>query len=92
MIMPQIRIDTEQVASTGQQFNSKRGELESLVNQSRSLMNNLQGQFTGRRATAIFNEWQTMQPNLTNAMQTLQQASDLLRRASTEFGQVDSSM
>ena len=51
--MPQIRIDTEQVASTGQQFNAKRGELESLVNQSRALMNNLQGQFTGRRATAI---------------------------------------
>lgn len=90
--MPQIRIDTEQVASTGQQFNAKRGELESLVNQSRALMNNLQGQFTGRRATAIFGEWDGMQASLTNAMQTLQSASDLLRRASTEFGQVDSGM
>jgi len=89
--MPVIRIDTAQVDSTGTQFLSKRGDLEGLVSQARSLMNSLQGQFTGHRASAIFAEWESMQPNLQAAIVTLQQAGDLLKRASQEFQIVDTS-
>jgi WXG100 family type VII secretion target len=89
--MPLIRIDTAQVDSTGTQFLSKRGDLEGLVSQSRSMMNGLQGQFTGQRASAIFAEWESMQPNLQAAILTLQQAGDLLKKASQEFGIVDAS-
>lgn len=88
--MTKIMIDTAQVQNTSNQFNSKRGELDALVSQANNLMNSLQGQFTGQRANAIFGEWQSMQGNLKNAIQTLQQASDLLKRAATDFGTVDS--
>ena len=84
-----IRVDPEQVDSVSNQFASKRGELESLVSQAQSVMTNLQSGFTGKRATAIFNEWNGMQPNLKNAIESLQQASDLLRRAATDFRAAD---
>lgn len=88
--MVEIRINPDQVESTGNQFQTKRGELESLTSQAQSLMNSLQGVFTGQRATAIFNEWQSMQPNLKNAIQTLQMAGDLLKRAAADFRAADS--
>lgn len=87
--MTTIRIDTAQVESTGGQFATKRGELESLTSQARSMMNALQGQFTGVRANRIFAEWEGMQPNLQAAIETLQAASDLLKRASADFSMVD---
>lgn len=87
--MAKIGIDPDQVDSTANQFGSRRGELESLVSQANSLMNSLQGQFTGQRATAIYNEWNNMQPNLKNAIQTLQMASDLLKRAANDFRNAD---
>lgn len=90
--MPQIMIDPDQVDSTGGQFSTKRGELESLLSNARSLMTNLQGAFKGQRATAIFNEWNGMQTNLNNAVTALQQASDLLKRAATDFRAADSGM
>ncbi len=88
--MADIRIDTAQVDSTGGQFIAKRGDLEGLVSQAKSLMNTLQGQFRGQRATAIFGEWDAMQPNLQAAIQSLQQAGDLLKRAAADFSAVDS--
>jgi WXG100 family type VII secretion target len=90
--MSKIQIDTENVLSTGNQFLSKRADLEALVSQANSLMNSLQGQFTGQRASRIFNEWAEMQPNLQNAIQSLQAAGDLLKKASTDFFQADSTM
>lgn len=88
--MAEIRINPDQVETTSQQFGSKRGELDALVQQANALMRSLEGAFTGQRATAIFNEWNGLQPNLKNAVQTLQQASDLLRRAATDFRAADS--
>lgn len=88
--MAEIRINPDQVESTGAQFGAKRGELEALVSQAQSLMNALQGAFTGQRATAIFNEWSSMQPSLKSAIQTLQSASELLKRAANDFRAADS--
>jgi WXG100 family type VII secretion target len=87
--MTVIRIDTAQVESTGSQFISKRGELEALVSQAKSMMTTLQGQFTGTRAQRIFSEWEGMQPSLQSAIQTMEQAGTLLKRAATDFGQAD---
>jgi len=84
-----IRIDPGQVQATGTQFLAKRGDLEALVSQANNLMNSLQGQFAGQRATRIFGEWADMQPNLTAAIQTLQAAGDLLKRASADFADTD---
>jgi len=88
--MAEIRINPDQVDQTGGQFASKRGELDSLIQQANQLMNNLQGAFTGTRATAIFNDWAGMQPSLKNVCDVLTQASDLLKRAATDFRTADS--
>jgi len=88
--MAVIRIDPAQVTSTGNQFTAKSTELSSLVQQARGLMNSLQGQFTGQRASMIFSEWEQMQPSLQNAIQTLSMAGDLLKRASIDFQSADS--
>ena len=87
--MTVIRIDPGEVTASGTQFHSKRGELEALIQQSRGVMNNLRGQFTGQRANTIFGEWEGMQPRLTAAVETLQLAGDLLRRAAEDFAAVD---
>jgi WXG100 family type VII secretion target len=90
--MTVIRIEPGQVSNVGSQFLSKSSELEGLVAQARSLMSSLEGQFTGQRATRIFQEWEQMQPSLTSAIQALQQAGNLLQRAATSFESTDSGL
>jgi len=87
--MTEIRINTEQVSSTGQQFQTKAGELEQLIGTANRLMNELQGSFTGKRAQAIFADWNGMAPNLRNATQSLRDAGTLLSRAATDFSSAD---
>ncbi len=90
--MTKITITPGDVVSTGNQFHTKRGDLEGLVSQANSLMNSLQGAFTGQRATRIFGEWADMQPNLTAAVQSLQVAGDLLKRAGAAFSDADAGL
>ncbi len=85
-----IRIDTGQVSGVGSQFMARQSDLEALVAQARSLMNSLEGQYTGMRAQRTFQEWQGMQPSLNAAIQSLGQAGQLLQRAATAFGETDS--
>jgi WXG100 family type VII secretion target len=87
-----IRIDTSQVAGVGSQFMGRQSDLEALVTQARSLMNSLEGQFTGNRAQRIFAQWQEMQPSLNAAIQSLGAAGQLLQRAATAFGETDSGL
>jgi len=88
--MAQIKINPDQVDSTAGQFGSKRGELEALVGQANSLMASLQGAWTGDRANKTQQEWESLKPNLTNAINTLQSASDMLKAAATAFRGADS--
>ena len=88
--MADIRINPDDVDSTGGQFGSKRGELEALVGQANKLMAMLQGAWTGNRAQKTFNEWETLKPSLTKAVQTLQRASELLKAAAADFRAADS--
>jgi uncharacterized protein YukE len=78
-------IDTSQVSGIGSQLVSRQSDLEALVNQARSSMNSLEGQFTGPRAQRIFQEWQGMQTSLNAAIQSLGQAGQLLQRAATAY-------
>ena len=88
--MADIRINPDQVDSVSSQFTSKRGELEGLVSQANSLMSSLQGAWTGTRATKTYNEWESLKPSLTTAIQTLQHASDVLKSAASDFRSADS--
>lgn len=87
--MTEIRVNVGEVRDKGAQFQSRRGELESLVSAARGLMTALQGSFTGQRAQRIFQEWEGMQPRLTASIDTLQQAGDFLNRAATDFEAAD---
>jgi len=89
--MTRITIDTAQVAQVGAQFQAKSGELAALHQQAKSLMNSLQGQFTGNRANRIFGDWESMQSNLVNAIETLQVAGELLKKAANDFAITDTS-
>jgi WXG100 family type VII secretion target len=89
--MTNIVVPTAEVDAAGQQFITKSGEVDALVKQAQSLMNNLQGQFKGQRATRINSEWQGMQQQLVNAIQTLQTTGHWLKKAATDFTNVDSS-
>lgn len=88
--MSEIRISPPQVTDVGNQFRTKAGELEALVNQAKGLMNSLEGAWMGQRKNTTFAEWNSMQTNLQNAIQTLHQTSQLLVRAASDFAQVDS--
>lgn len=88
--MTDIRINPDQVDSVSSQFASKRGELEGLVGQANSMMSSLQGAWTGARATKTYNEWESLKPSLTTAIQTLQHASDVLKAAASDFRAADS--
>ena len=87
--MTVIRIDPGEVQSTGGQFINMQSEVESLVSRARTMMNNLEGQFTGARAGKIFSQWRDMQGSLTSAINTLQEAGNLLNRAAQDFSEVD---
>jgi len=87
--MTQILINTEQVTSTGNQFNAKAGELEALINNARSMMSSLEASWQGVRKTNTFNEWNSMQPNLKNAVETLQVTSRILKQAAADFEATD---
>ena len=88
--MADIRINPDQVDSVSSQFGSKRGELEALVGQANSLMASLQGAWTGERAQKTYQEWEALKPSLTNAVQTLQTASTMLKGAANAFRTADS--
>jgi len=87
--MTQILITPEEVTNTGNQFNAKAGELQTLINNARTLMSNLESTFRGMRATNTFNEWNSMQPNLKNAVETLEVTSRILKQAAADFEAVD---
>jgi WXG100 family type VII secretion target len=87
--MTDIRINTGEVEGVSARFVKERGDLEALVGEARAQMNALEGGFRGRRAQKIFSEWGEMQPSLRNAVDVLQRAGDLLKRAATSFGQAD---
>ncbi len=89
--MSVIRLSPSEVDSVGQQFMAKSQEVDALVKQAQSMMNNLQAEFTGQRATRINSEWQGMQQGLINAIQALQTTGNWLKKAAMDFQGVDQS-
>ena len=89
--MADIRINPAEVDGVGGQFTTKAGELDGLIQQANSMMNNLRPTFTGNRANKAFGEWEGMQTNLRNAVEVLNQASRTLKEAASAFAAVDGS-
>jgi WXG100 family type VII secretion target len=87
--MTLIQIDTSRVESGALEFQRFSEEVQTLLTQTRRMMGELETQFRGIRAGRIFGEWEAMQPALAAAVQSLESAGVLLRRASADFGGVD---
>jgi WXG100 family type VII secretion target len=88
--MAQIVINPEEVAAVSSQFMTKRGEMDAVVNQAKSMMTNLSGQWKGQRSNKTFAEWSSLQPNLVAAIATLERASLVLKAAAADFSAADS--
>lgn len=87
--MSVIRIDPGEVQGTASNFNSMSSEVAELVNRARSMMGNLESQFTGSRASKIFQQWHEMEPRLQAAVTNLESAGRLLKSAADDFSAAD---
>ena len=77
-----MEIDIELIKEAGQQFTSKRLEIEALVFQKRKLMN----YYSGSRIRA---KWDTIQPDLDKAIVSLQAAGDLLNQFYMDLSEME---
>ena len=84
----EITYTYEPIKDAGQQFITKRGEIETLVIQTRVLMNGYQGIVFGIRAKQLFIEWETMQSDLEKAITILQTAGDFLNHIYSDINKI----
>jgi uncharacterized protein YukE len=84
-----IRMDTSQLVSVSSQLKAKEQELDAIINQARALMATLESQFTGNRASKIFGEWEQIQGNLNQGIQSVESAGNLLNMADAAFSDFD---
>ena len=88
--MPQIIVTPEQVQDFGTKFGNSSNQVQDLLNQVQNLVNTLQGgQWKGNRANKFYGDWGAMKPQVVKAIQTLNDAGQILKAASTAFGGVD---
>jgi|WetSurMetagenome_2_1015567.scaffolds.fasta_scaffold102494_3 WXG100 family type VII secretion target len=87
--MPQIKVDPEEVKRVSRDVKSKKDTMEEAINRAKSMMTQLQPNFTGKRSKKIFDEWESIQVRLKDAILTFTQASDLLDRAGIDFETTD---
>jgi WXG100 family type VII secretion target len=87
--MPQIKVDPEEVKRVSRDVKSKKDTMEEAINRAKSMMTQLQPNFTGKRSKKIFDEWESIQVRLKDAILTFTQASDLLDRAGIDFEATD---
>jgi WXG100 family type VII secretion target len=87
--MPHITINTEEVTQHGSQFETRASELEALLQAANTAANTLSSNWKGNRANRFQNDWQSMTPQLRNAIEVFRQAGVMLRQAANDFGAVD---
>jgi WXG100 family type VII secretion target len=87
--MPEILINTEQVTKTGADFAKQADELHGLLGRARSQMSALESVWKGVRKTNTFNDWNSVQKNLDDAVLILQRTSEILKRAAADFEATD---
>lgn len=87
--MAQIIISPEELDSIGTQFYTKSQELQSLIAQSNNLVASTMANWKGQRAGKFSGDWESMKKNLEASVQTLQQTSELLKRAGSDFRAAD---
>ena len=88
--MAKIVVTPEQMQDFGTKFGNSSTQVQDLLNQVQNLVNQLQGgQWAGNRANKFYGDWGAMKPQVVKAIQTLNQAGQILKAAGTAFGGVD---
>ena len=88
--MPQIVVTPEQVSDFGTKFSNSSTQVQDLLNQVQNLVSTLQGgAWKGNRANKFYGDWGSMKPQVAKAIETLNQASQMLKAAGQAFGGVD---
>jgi WXG100 family type VII secretion target len=88
--MAKIVATPEQLKDFGTKFDNSSNQVQDLLTQVQNLVNTLQGgEWQGNRASKFYNDWGAMKTQVTKAIETLRQASQLLKNAGNDFGGVD---
>jgi WXG100 family type VII secretion target len=84
-----IALDPEEVTRMGNEVKLKQVEIKDLLDRLEKMMNTLRGSFKGHLAAQIFSKWDEFHPNLSNSLNGLDAAGEILKKASDAFRQVD---
>lgn len=88
--MTQIIVTPDQLRDYGSKFGNSSNQVQDLLNQVQNLVNTLQGgAWKGNRANKFYGDWGAMKPQVAKAIETLNQASQILKAAGDAFGGVD---
>ncbi|MGD0173125.1 MAG: WXG100 family type VII secretion target [Anaerolineales bacterium] len=87
--MPSIQITPENVQKTGTDIKAKKAEVDQIIQKGKTLMDGLRGEFKGHLAGQIFSKWDELLPKLQKSTEVLEEAGQLLQKASDAFSQVD---
>ena len=89
--MAGIKIDPTQVDSYGSKFKTSSTQVQELLGSVQGIVGSLQGgEWQGNRANSFYTDWGAMKPQIVKAIETLNQAGDLLKKAAKDFSITDS--
>lgn len=88
--MAQITANVEDLEAKSGQFTKKSEDLRTLVTSTNQMMQELQVTFSGKRAKEIQDLWAGYQKTLGDAVSTLAETGNLLKRAAADFRAADS--
>lgn len=84
-----IIITPSEVKAVSAKFTGAKSDMDLIVTNSKTTMNNLRPTFKGHTADRIFEEWDAYQKPLKDALDTLEQCSKILKEAAEKFENVD---
>jgi len=87
--MPSIQITPENVQKTGADIKAKKVEVDQIIQKGKTMMDGLRNEFKGHLAGQIFSNWDELLPKLQKSSEVLEEAGQLLQKASDAFSQVD---
>lgn len=87
--MTVVRINIDEVNGASSELESKAKEVDAAIARADNVMKNLQGGFTGKRASKSFEQWAQLQETLKQAAPSLHSAATILKNAASDFAAAD---
>ena len=87
--MTQIVVAPERLEAVAHTFDAKKSETESMINELRSTMHNLDAEWDGVAQNKFYAEWNEMLPKMNQFTSLLGQISSELRRIAQVFRETD---